>query len=73
MAGDSQQYSSFRGECASAGIHVLDVTPRSFSHVPGIEVRLQERAAELAAMEKAPVAFPPPTAIPEEVEMHRVP
>ncbi|KAK9904816.1 hypothetical protein WJX75_003029 [Coccomyxa subellipsoidea] len=55
------------------GIHVLDVTPRSFSHVPGIEVRLQERAAELAAMEEAPVAFPPPTAIPEEVEMHRVP
>ena len=52
---------------------MLDVTPRSFSHVPGIEVRLQERAAELEAMEEAPVAFPPPTAIPEEVEMHRVP
>ncbi|CAL8464391.1 g3926 [Coccomyxa elongata] len=61
-------------------IHVLDVTSRSFSHVPGIEARLQQRAAELAIMEEAPVAFPPApaTPIPEEapppeVEMQRVP
>lgn len=62
-----------KGEVTDAGIHVLDVTPKSFQHVPGIEVRLQERAAEVAAMQEAGVMYPPvpPITIPEEVEMQR--
>ncbi len=32
------------------GMHVLDVTPRSFAHLPGFPERMAQREAELAAM-----------------------
>lgn len=58
------------------GMHVLDVTPQSFAHLPGFPERMAQREAELAAMGAAAYTEyrtegPARTRPPPEQEMQR--
>ena len=65
--------------CSFAGIHVLDVTDRSFRHVPGIEQRLAQRQAEMDASLESIARVPSRVqmamqhvTVPQDQLMHRI-